>query len=125
MTDVAVNLDSRGYDFRICFLSQINRDGYRKALRRSGVYDLTCLAEYNELERSAAYVVTLFSTDELKAVNEVRVQLLKCRMGSTIEEPVSVFVDPAYCVIGGAQAMSSSNVESDLMGGLLGDDFGF
>lgn len=123
MTDVAVKLDSRGYDFRICFLSQINREGYRKALRKSGIYDLTCLAEYNELERSAAYVITLFATDELKAANEARVQLLKCRMGQTIEDPISVFVDPAYCVLGGAQSMGSVSLDPDTMGGLLKDEF--
>ena len=125
MTDMAVELDLKGYDFRVCFLSQINRDSYKKALRRSGTYDLTALAEYNELERSGAYIITLFSTDELKSVNEVRIQILKSRLGATLEEPISVFVDPAYAVVGGTQAVSSVDLGSSGITDLLGDEFGF
>lgn len=125
MTDVSVELAEADYDFRVIFLSQINRDSYKKALRRGGQYDLTAMAEYNELERSASYMVTLFSTDELKAVNEVRIQLLKHRLGATLEEPVSVFVDPGYSVIGGVSAMADFDATEDAVSNLLGEDFGF
>jgi len=125
MTDTAVELAEDGYDFRVIFLSQINRDSYKKALRRGGQYDLTAMAEYNELERSASYMVTLFSTDELKAVNEVRIQLLKHRLGQCLEEPVSVFVDPGYSVVGGVSAMADFEASEEEVTDLLGGEFGF
>ena len=125
MTDVSVSLADRGYDFRVIFLSQIGRDAYKKALRRGGAYDLTCLAEYNELERSASYIVTNFATDELKAVNELRVQLIKHRLGATVEDPVSIFVDPAYSMVGGISAMSTFDPNASAVSELLDDDFEF
>lgn len=125
MADKSVELDNRGYDFRTVFLSQINREAFKKALRRQGAYDLTCLAEYNEQERSASYVVSLFSTDELKAVNELRVQLLKHRLGETLEEPTAVPVDPMHAMVGGISVMSDFEASESEINDLLGDEFGF
>lgn len=124
-TDEAVRLNSLGYDFRVIFMSQINREAYKKASRRGGQYDLTALAEYNELERTASYIVTLYANEELKAVNELRVQLLKHSYGPTIEEPVAVFVDPSCSVVGGPSAMEVFDASESNVDGLLGDDFQF
>lgn len=125
LTDTALELDRSGHDFRIILLSQINRESYKKALRRGGRYDITAMAEYNELEKSCTYMLAIFSTEEMKEMKEASVQLLKNRLGATIEEPTTVFVDPSFCVFGGVSAISSFDpTESDLAD-LMGDEFGF
>lgn len=123
MTDTSESLAGRGYNFRVILLSQINRESFKKASRRGGKYDLSCLHQHNELERSASYVVCNFASDELKALNEMRMQLIKNRFGMTMEEPVAVAVDPAYSVVGGITAMEQFDPNRDSISGLLGDDF--
>lgn len=125
ITDQSVALAEKGYDFRGMVLSQANREGYGKAVRKGGRYDLSALAEYNELERSSAYVLFLFSSEELKSLNELRVQLSKHRNGDVIEDPVSVFCDPEYSVVGGFIDDEGSAFSSDMVRTLISSDFEF
>ena len=123
-TSACSKLADRGYDFRVIFLCQINRDGWARAVRK-GRYELTALAEYNELERSSAYAVFLFSSEELKSLHELRIQLCKHRFGEVIEEPFSVFCDPEYGVVGGFISDDQASFSDDVIANMVGGDFGF
>lgn len=74
-------------------LSQINRTSYQKAVKNEGKYDLTCLADANELERGAFRVFTTFTTEEMKERKAAQVQILKNRTGQTMYEPSMVYAD--------------------------------
>lgn len=91
----------------IILLSQANREGWKNAKhenRKKGIvagnYELTALAEANELERASSMVISVFTSDPLKAIRQAKVQLLKCRDGQTMEDAVCVFADLAYYAFG-------------------------
>lgn len=81
-------------------LAQVNRDGYKRAEKSKGHYDLRAIAELNELERASQMIVSVFTTAEMKLSKEATVQLLKNRNGATVDEPQSIFVEPAAYFIG-------------------------
>ena len=106
----------------VLMLSQINRDGYKHALKNGGRYNLTSLAESNELERASAMAMSVFTDESLKASKQAQVQLLKSRNGQTMLEPAIVFFDPVYYAFGdGADAGASGQM---FMGGGLTDLIG-
>ena len=74
-------------------LSQINRDNWRRARNNEGRYDITCLADANELERGSYRVFTTFTTEEMKARKSAQVQILKNRTGQTMYDPSIVYAD--------------------------------
>lgn len=84
----------------VILLSQINRESWKKAAKKDGYYDLTCLADANELERGASRVFTTYTSENMKIVKEAQVQLLKNRNGATMWEPEKVFADPEAYVYG-------------------------
>ena len=45
-------------------------------------------------------VISVFTSDPLKAIKQAKVQLLKCRDGQTMEDAVGVFADLAYYTFG-------------------------
>lgn len=81
-------------------LSQTSREGYKSAVKRQGQYDLTALAEANELERASQNVIGLYLDESLKNSKQVKVQVLKARDGATMPEPVTVFADPEFYILG-------------------------
>ena len=74
-------------------LAQINRTSWQKASKNDGVYDVTCLADANELERGSSLVLTTYTSEELKMKGTAQVQILKNRMGQTMYEPAQVYVN--------------------------------
>lgn len=79
-------------------LAQINRTSWQKSAKNEGKYDITCLADSNELERGSYRVFTTFTNEEMKARNSAQVQILKNRTGQTMYEPVTVYANGACCV---------------------------
>jgi hypothetical protein len=89
----------------IILLAQINRTSWEEAKRRrkdgtEGHYDLTCLADANELERGANRVFTTYTSERMKTAQEAQVQLLKNRGGETMWEPEKVYADPEKYIFG-------------------------
>lgn len=116
LTDVAVSMDEHGYNFRVMFLSQINREAYKAAVKTNGEYNISALAQYSELERSASYILTLFMNDALKSASQCRIQLLKSRNGQTSEEPESITISLPYSFVGSDDVMKGFNPsQSDIM----------
>lgn len=77
-------------------LAQANRKSFldvAKDKENLGRYSLTGIAEANEIERASSYVMSVFTCEEMRKANEATVQLLKCRNGHVIEEPIRVFCD--------------------------------
>lgn len=114
-------------------LAQCNRQGWLKARNQKkpefeGKYDTTALAEANELERCASYIITVYSSDEMKLVEEARVQLLKSRFGQTHENPITVTFRPQYSLMGDMSEtprnMTGANIFDSLLN-LNPNDFGF
>ena len=81
-------------------LAQTNRDGWKRAVKNKGRYDLRALAEINELERAAQVICMVFTDDAMKTAKEASVQLLKNRNGVTAPDPINIFVDPESYVAG-------------------------
>jgi len=89
-----------GEGINVIALSQISREGFRKAKERGGVYDLTCLAESTELESAADMVITLFVDAEERKANKCKVQLLKNRSGEPILDPIEMLALPEMAYMG-------------------------
>jgi replicative DNA helicase len=95
--NLALGFRSGSKQLSVVLLSQISRDAYTRAKKNKdtpGYYDLTCLADANELERGANRVLTVYTSENMKLVNEAQVQLLKNRNGPTRSEPEKVFALP-------------------------------
>lgn len=58
---------------------QINRQGVTRAAANDGNYDMSALSSNNEVEKSADAVYTIYSSDELQAINEAKIGCLKMR----------------------------------------------
>lgn len=117
--ELAMDWDGSGHKFFAMMLSQANREGWKRAVEAGGVYDLTAIADANELERSGSYIVSVFVDDDLKASKEAKIQLHKNRMGEVVSEPVLVSYDARYSVIG-HDAVAVTEGPKDLSGILTG-----
>ena len=109
-------------------LAQAGRTGYKKAAKNKGRYDLTAIAEINELERSAQIIIPIFMSDEMKLAKEASVQLLKNREGITEEDPQVIYCEPAVHAIGDVmgnfnEALSMSELDDVFGGGSIADMF--
>lgn len=87
-------------------IAQSNRDGYHRAIRNDGLYDLRAISDFNELERSSYRVISTYSDEGLKLSKEVRLAILKNRGGPTTPSPVSVYCEPEAYMIGDANGFS-------------------
>lgn len=103
-------------------LSQINRQGKQKADRNQGRYTLNALAEFNELERGAQVVLTIYTNDDMKETKEATLQLLKNRNGRTIEDPISVYADGETYVFGDEMEGFSDVISMGDMDDIFGSD---
>lgn len=87
-------------DKAVIILSQISRDGERRAEKRNGQYSLVDLAELNFLERESFRILTIYSTEGLRISGTARLCLLKNRGGRTVETPVTLQIKPCYYIAG-------------------------
>lgn len=117
LNDVVIKFNERGLIGIV--VAQGNREGWKKACRRGGRYSIDALAEFNQLEQSAYYVVSLFLDEALKSAGEVKAQLLKHRAGNAIEEPFTTLIMPENFFVGDNQEYKKAYTESSLDGVLL------
>lgn len=95
-----LNFLNKGKPISTIILSQASREGYKNASKHQGQYDLTALAEANELERASQTVIGLYLDESLKNSKQVKIQVLKARDGATMPEPVAIFADPEFYIVG-------------------------
>ena len=98
--------------YAVTLVSQTSRNGYEYACKHGGQYLLTGLAEGNELERGATFVLAAFINDGLKASGQLQVQILKNRYGETMLEPQLTNIKPEYYVVGNGYNKTPQQVES-------------
>lgn len=87
------------------FAVQCNRQGFTRAGRRNGQYDLMSISDLNEIERSSTYCIFLYTPPDLADAQETRVCMLKHRLGRVLPEPVTTQFLPGVLLVG-------SNVEN-------------
>lgn len=104
----------------IVLLSQANRDGWKYACREKGKYQLTALAEANELERASSIVLSIFTSDVLMQCKDARVMVLKSRDGALMEEPISTYIDPTTYIVGDVVGEVGQGFSSIDMNEILG-----
>ncbi len=103
-----------GRPIAVIMLSQANREGWKRAVKNEGSYDLRGISEANELERASWRIFSIFTNENMKESKEAKVQCLKNRTGLTVMDPVVIFVDPVCYTFGdvGSGFNDSLSVES-------------
>jgi replicative DNA helicase len=91
LKNLAITFDN-GTGIRMITPFQVNREGWKEAVKNDGVYRLTALSNANESERSADGVITLFMNDEMKKAGRMKVTCLKHRKGADFA-PFEAHVD--------------------------------
>jgi replicative DNA helicase len=76
----AINFNN-GKGIRVITPFQVNREGWKDAVKKDGVYSLTALSNANEGERAADQVISLFIAEENKNSGIVKITCLKNRRG--------------------------------------------
>lgn len=114
--------DGKDRQLAVFLLAQTNRAGYLKAATsgkkdptQEGRYDSTGLSESHELERSASFIITVFTSEAMRLSQESRVQLIKNRSGQSHEDPISVNFKPDFYQFGEMDTTSSS-ISNDYSG---------
>lgn len=92
--------DGEWRQLAVILLAQTNRQGWHEAAKHSGAYDLTALAEANELERCSTVILTVFHDKNMTSSNELKICLLKNRYGAPRTEPLTVFLDAEHYYVG-------------------------
>lgn len=85
----------------VLMCAQINREGYKRAAKHDGLYDLTCLKEANEIETASSIIITLYSDPVLAESKEIKFSIIKNRDGLRTETAEPISCDLAHMVIGG------------------------
>lgn len=80
--------------------AQVNREGWKKATKSDGRYNMLALSEFHELERSSTYVVMIYSDQYMMKVNEMKIQLIKHRIGALMMDPAVTYIKPECSVVG-------------------------
>lgn len=78
---------------------QSSRDGYKKAIK-PGKYNLTSIAEGNEIERSSQYVLSILTLDDDRQNNKTRMQILKSRDSASDDSIINIYLEPKYYLFG-------------------------
>lgn len=105
-------------------LAQCNRTGWQRAVKNNGRYTLTAISEANELERASSFVVSLFTSEDMKISREATSQLLKSRYGQTIYEPINIYADPERYLIGEEPGEINDSVSASMFDQMMGIDPG-
>lgn len=94
---------------------QSSREGYKNAMKNQK-YQLTGIAEGNEIERSSQLVLSIYTTDEYRNNNKSQMQILKLRDDKPTDQLLDVGLDPKYYMFGieVEQAQSLKNNETSM-----------
>lgn len=104
-------------DKQVCFIiaAQSNRSGYERAMANGGSYTLDSIAEGNEIERSSAVVLGLYTDAGLKKQELAKIQVIKGRDCGEMERPIEISVQPTYYLVKDHDNGKISNEEDILL----------
>lgn len=105
----------------LIFACQTNREGYDRACRHKGLYDLRAISDLNEVERSSAYVVFIFTEATASETQECQYCMIKHRYGAPLPTTVVAPFLPAVVTVGDTV---ESITLSDEFAGMDGMEFG-
>jgi len=91
LKNLALTFDS-GRMLRVISPFQVNRDGYKDAIKNDGVYKLTALSNANEAERSSDGVIAQYMDEDNKKNGILKFTCLKHRRGAYFA-PFSAHID--------------------------------
>lgn len=91
----------------VLMCAQINRQGFMRAVKHEGMYDLTSLKEANEIETASSIIISLFTDPALQASKEIKFGILKNRDGNRTDTAEPIYCDFEHYMIGG------DNITSD------------
>lgn len=114
-------ITSNGNKIVTLFAVQANREGEKRARKRSGVYDMQAIADLNEVERSSSYIMFMYTSDDMKVVQETKVDLKKHRFGAVSTEPITTSFNPSVCIVG--STIEQISVDDDTFNGMESIDF--
>jgi hypothetical protein len=92
-----------GYDnspFSLIALSQLTKDGIKRAKKTRGRIGIGDAAEASSLERDAFLIAHLYADDSMRQAGELGYQTLKARYGEPHEDPKTIAMVPEYSFIG-------------------------
>ena len=95
----AINFLDQKRQIAILCACQSSREGYKNAVKNNK-YDLTGIAEGNEIERSSQLVLSIFTTDRDRKENQTIMQILKSRDNKPAPELLIVGLEPKYYTFG-------------------------
>lgn len=120
LTEVgSIFVTKKGTLISTIFFAQVNREGWRRAQRKEGQYTMLALSEFHEIERSSTYVIFLYADSYMIQMNELKIELVKHRIGSVMDSPETIYLHAPCSVLGDSQ--SASQVTDTKMDELLGD----
>jgi replicative DNA helicase len=99
---------NKGKGCAVFVLSQVNREGMKR-IGKTEHADLSCLAELNELERTAHLAIVLYSTEQDRLNNQMGVAVVKNRTGLVSEELKKTYADFAHFFVGSSQLLPIFN----------------
>lgn len=106
--------------------AQTNRQGYMRALRRDGEYDMTALSDFNEIERSSTYVIFCYADETDREQGAMKVQLAKHRLGPLMIGTETIEADFAYAKVGNDFSDTLDGIgderEDEMFSGFNSDD---
>ena len=102
--------NEKGEKVAMMWAVQCNREGFRRATRRDGQYDLLAIGDLNEVERSSSYCVFLYTSDSMKITQETKLSMLKNRLGIPIPVPFTTSFTPNVVAVG--KKIDSARLES-------------
>lgn len=94
---------------------QTNRQGESRARKRGGIYDIQAISDLNEVERTSTYIIFMYTSDDMKIMQETKVTLAKHRLGSVIPEPIVTTFNPSIITVG-ASIETVSMTDEDFNG---------
>ncbi len=118
-----LNFLGSGRPIAVIMLSQANREGWKRAVKNEGRYDLRAISEANELERAAWRIFSIFTDENMKTSKEAKVQCLKNRTGLTVMDPIVVFVDPVCYTFGEVGSGFNDSLSVDSLDDIFASSF--
>ena len=105
---------NNGRGLRIITPFQINREGWKEAVKNDGVYRLTALSNAHEAERSPDQIYALYSTDEMRKSGIIKISWLKNRKTGKSFQPFEASFDGMSKRIQNFITKKSDLIEDDM-----------
>lgn len=105
----------------LLFACQTNREGWYRATKNGGLYDLRAISDLNEVERSSSYVTFIFTEPTASETQECKYCMLKHRFGAPLPTPVVASFLPGIVTVG--ETMENVTL-TDEFAGMDGMEFG-